>query len=269
MSTVYAQLPLPTYRPMESALTLNHELTQPAEPCVIDPALLALGTPTSITNSTEIQTTSPLTPVLITATSASKTTPALTATVDTATAFAPTLGPLVPTPVAASTLDAPLVTTPVAGVNSATAVTPAATAQPHNSPPAALNPFDPRCVIKPGDKDPLYLAAPQTHAQRNPDMVIQDQRQRAKVSTASRAAAAIQATLNKAKAARLYADVAKIISEQEEKIKAVALDHSRKPCDIAKMVNSSANYVSERSAFLGNALVHKKGLELNAGTFDL
>ena len=118
-----------------------------------------------------------------------------------------------------------------------------------------------------GDKDPLYLAAPQTHAQRNPKQAVQVQRQRTKLSDASKAAAALTAALNKAKAEHLQTDITKFLAAQDNQIKVIALDHGRKPSDIAKIVNNSVNYCAKCLPSIGNALVHKKGLELNGGIY--
>ena len=102
---------------MDPLFTDMHEYVQRTGSFCIDPALLALDTIT--TNSTQTPITCPLTPALISATSISKMTPALTSSVDAAT----TLSSIVD----AST---PLVPTSVTGIDSVANAIPAAAAQP-------------------------------------------------------------------------------------------------------------------------------------------
>ena len=234
---------------MASSLIQTHELAQPVVTCVIDPYLLALGTPTNSARIPDAGPTSAL--IAATVTYVPKMPPALITTVDAATAFT-------------SILDAspPLVPNPVTSL--AAAQTHTLTVDP---PPEGLNPFDLHCVLQNSNKDPLYLTAPQTHAQHHPDIGLQSQRQHAKLSDASKAVASLTAALNKTKAAHLNADIEKLLVAQEEQIKAIALDHGHKPGEITKIVYGTTNYSTEHSASIGNALVHQKGLELNKGNY--
>ena len=88
-----------------------------------------------------------------------------------------------------------------------------------------------------------------------------------KLSDASKESAALTAALNKSKVIHLNVDITMLLTIQADQIKAIALDHGHKPSDIMKIVNSTTNYFSECSASIGNALVHKKGLELNKGIY--
>ena len=88
-----------------------------------------------------------------------------------------------------------------------------------------------------------------------------------KLSDASKASVALTAALNKSKAICLNDDITKLLAIQADQIKAIALDHGHKPSDISKIVYSTTNYFPGHSASIGNALVHKKGLEINKGIY--
>jgi hypothetical protein len=130
---------------------------------------------------------------------------------------------------------------------------------------AILNPFDPRNPLPDGGCDPLYLVPPQTWAQLNPTSGVQKQRPRAKLTDAAKATKKITAECNRAKAALLSAAIDRLRKEQKIQIEEIARDHSRKVCDIKKLVNHNTNYRLSRAPTLSNALTHKKGVELNEG----
>ena len=235
------------HTPMDS----TYECSQSVRSCVINPVLLALDAATTTTISTGIPMARPLT---------SSASPALMTNVAATELPAPAPAPVLLMALALALAPAPLSASAPAQAQ-LTALAPAQLPAPA---PAVLNPFDPRFIIP---NDPLYLASPQTHAQQNPNIAVQVQCQWEKLSDASKAVAAITSSLNKAKALHLNTDITKFLKVQEEKISAIALDHGQKPSDITKIVNSTTNYFPKCSASIGNALVHKKGLELNESMY--
>jgi hypothetical protein len=111
----------------------------------------------------------------------------------------------------------------------------------------------------------MYLADPQTWAQRNPTAGVQKQRLRAKITDAAKATKRITAVRNKAQAALLSIDIDKLIALKQMEIEKIALAHSRKVSEIEKLVNHGTNYRHTRAPSLSNALTHKKTVELNEG----
>ena len=135
-----------------------------------------------------------------------------------------------------------------------------------NTPPSAiLHPFDPQHPLPDDHHDPLYLVAPQTWAQRNPNSGVQKSRARATLTHAAKASRKVAAARNKANAALLSADVTKQVDLQNAQIEKIAADHNRKACDIEKLINHQMNYRQTRGPSLSNALIHKKGVEMNDG----
>jgi hypothetical protein len=65
--------------------------------------------------------------------------------------------------------------------------------------------------------------------------------------------------------ALLSTDIKKLIELQQEQIEKIAWDHSHKLEDIKKLVNNETNYRSSQGPSLANALIHKKGIEMNEG----
>jgi hypothetical protein len=137
------------------------------------------------------------------------------------------------------------------------------------TPGGILNPFDPRQPLPNDQRDPLYLAEPQTWAQRNPNLGVQKQRPRAKTTDAAKATRKITAARNKANAALLSTDIAKQVQLQQTQIEKIAHDHSRKVSDIEKLITHQTNYRQTREPSLANALTHKKGIEMNEGMSHL
>ena len=137
------------------------------------------------------------------------------------------------------------------------------------TPSAILNPFDPRHPLPDSQRDALYLVAPQTWAQLNPNLGVQKQRPRAKLTDAAKATRKITAVLNKASAELLSADIEKQMQLQKTQIKKIAHDHSRKVCDIEKLINHNTNYRPSRAPTLQNALTHRKGMEMNEGMLSV
>jgi hypothetical protein len=136
-----------------------------------------------------------------------------------------------------------------------------------STPSAILNPFDPRQLLPDNQHDPLYLVAPQTWAQLNPNLGTQNQRLRAKPMDAAKAVKKITAARNKANAQLLSADIDKYIQLQKAEIEKIAHNHSWKPSDIEKLINHHTNYRHSCAPSLINALTHKKGVEMNEGMF--
>jgi len=128
-----------------------------------------------------------------------------------------------------------------------------------------LNPFDLRQPLLDSQRDPLYLAAPQTWAQLNPSLGVQKQRMRAKPTDAAKATRKITTARNKANAELLTADIEKQIQLQQTQIQQIADDHGRKFADIEKLINHRTNYRQSCGPSLSNALIHKKGVEMNEG----
>ena len=132
-------------------------------------------------------------------------------------------------------------------------------------PSSMLQPFDPHQPLANSERDPLYLDAPQTWAQRNPTLAVQKKRPRAKATDAAKATKKIAAAHNKANAALLSADIENQLALQKAQIEKIAKDHNRKVPDIEKLINHHTNYRQTRAPSLSNALIHKKGLEMNEG----
>lgn len=130
---------------------------------------------------------------------------------------------------------------------------------------APLNIFDPRFPLPDNERDPLYLASPQTWAERNPTVGVQKPRLRAKLTDAAKASKLLAADRNKINAALLTADIEKLMLLQQGEIEKIATVHNRKVSDIEKRVNNRANYRHSRAPSLANALTHKKMIELNEG----
>jgi hypothetical protein len=133
------------------------------------------------------------------------------------------------------------------------------------TPNPILNPFDPRVTLTDSQRDPLYLVPPQTWAQLNPSLGVQAQRPRAKATVAAKATRKINAELNKANAARLSADLEKLAVLQRTQIEKIAQDHNRKAPEIKKLITHQTHYRQSRAPSLSNALIHKKGVEMNEG----
>jgi hypothetical protein len=133
------------------------------------------------------------------------------------------------------------------------------------APNAPLDPFGPHHKLPDNEHDALYLAAPQTWAERNPSAGVQKQRLRGTLTDAGKATKRLAAERNKARAALLAADIDKFMDSQQTQIEKIARDHSRQVSDIRKLVNNSTNYHKARAPSLANALTHKKTLELNEG----
>ena len=133
------------------------------------------------------------------------------------------------------------------------------------APNASLNAFDPHCPLPDNERNPLYLAAPQTWAERNPTVSVQPQRLRAKLTDAAKATKKIAAIRNKAKAELLTADIETFMALKWTQIQKIAWDHNRQVSDIEKLVNISTHYRKTRAPSLSNALTHMKTMELNEG----
>lgn len=133
------------------------------------------------------------------------------------------------------------------------------------APNAPLDPFGPHHKLPDNEHDALYLAAPQTWAERNPSAGVQKQCLRGTLTDAGKATKRLAAERNKARAALLAADIDKFMDSQQTQIEKIARDHSRQVSDIRKLVNNSTNYHQTRAPSLANALTHKKTLELNEG----
>ena len=104
-------------------------------------------------------------------------------------------------PLTSSTTPVPVVVSPATSSSSCAV-----------APNTSLNMFDPRCPLPDNERNPLYLAAPQTWAERNPTVSVQPQRQRAKLTDAAKATKKITANRNKAKADLLAADIEKFMA---------------------------------------------------------
>lgn len=130
---------------------------------------------------------------------------------------------------------------------------------------ATLSVFDPRYRLPGNQLDPLYLTAPQTWSQRNPDLGTQPQRLRATTTAAARATRKVTTARNKVNAELLSADIEKYMELQCSQIEKIAKDHSRKVSEIEKLITHCTNYRHTRAPSLANALTHKKGLEMNEG----
>jgi hypothetical protein len=133
------------------------------------------------------------------------------------------------------------------------------------TPKAILNPFDPRVPLTDSQQDPLYLVPPQTWAQLNPSLGVQAQRPRAKATVAAKVTRKINAELNKANAARLSTDLEKLAALQRTQVEKIAQDHNRKAPEIEKLITHQTHYRQSRAPSLSNALIHKKGVEMNEG----
>ena len=77
------------------------------------------------------------------------------------------------------------------------------------TPKAILNPFDPCLPLPDSQCDSLYLVAPQTWAQLNPNLGVQAQHPRAKATDATKATRKVNEVLNKANIERLATDLEK------------------------------------------------------------
>jgi hypothetical protein len=130
---------------------------------------------------------------------------------------------------------------------------------------ARLNPFDPHHALHDNQHDPLYLVAPQTWAQRNPTINVQNERLRAKPTDAIKATRKLTTARNKANTKLLSASIEEYMEQQQTQIEKLALDHNRNVSEIEKIINNRTNYRSSRGPLLSNALTHKKGMELNDG----
>jgi hypothetical protein len=133
-------------------------------------------------------------------------------------------------------------------------------------PSVVINPFDPRYPLPSNQPDPLYLVAPQTWAQRNPNLGTQPERHRAKITAAAKATRKITTARNKANAALLSADIEKQVELQRAQIEKIAEVHNRKVSEIDKLITHHTNYRQSRAPSLANALTHKKGVEMNEGS---
>ena len=133
------------------------------------------------------------------------------------------------------------------------------------APGPILNPFDPYQPLTNIQWDPLYLNAPQTWAQRNPNLGVQKERPRVKATDAAKATKKISAVWNKVNTALLSADMEKQMVLQHTQIDKIAQDHNRKVPKIDKLINHHTNYQHTQGPSLSNALIHKKGLEMNQG----
>ena len=128
-----------------------------------------------------------------------------------------------------------------------------------------LNIFDPRHPFPSNQMDQLYLTAPQTWAQRHPELGDQPQRHRATTTVAARATRKITTAHNKANAELLSADIQKQVELQRIQIQKIAEDRNRKVSEIEKLITHRTNYRQNRAPSLANALTHKKGIEMNEG----
>jgi hypothetical protein len=133
------------------------------------------------------------------------------------------------------------------------------------APSPILNPSDPHQPLTNIQWDPLYLNAPQTWAQHNPNLGVQKERPRAKATDAAKATKKISASRNKVNAALLSADVEKQMVLQCTQIDKIAQGHNQKVPKIEKLINHHTNYQHTWGPSLSNALIHKKGLEMNQG----
>jgi K+-transporting ATPase c subunit len=120
-------------------------------------------------------------------------------------------------------------------------------------------------LLSDNERDPIYLSAPQSWAERNPTAGVQKQRLRAKLTDAAKATKQITAARNRAQGALLTSDIEKFMTLKQTQIERIALAHSRKVSDIEKLINHSTNYRPSRAPSLANALTHKKMLEMNEG----
>jgi hypothetical protein len=109
-------------------------------------------------------------------------------------------------------------------------------------PSAPLDAFDPDCLLSDNERDPIYLSAPQSWAERNPTAGVQKQRLRAKLTDAAKATKQITAARNRAQGALLTSDIEKFMTLKQTQIERIALAHSRKVSDIEKLINHSTNY---------------------------
>jgi hypothetical protein len=109
------------------------------------------------------------------------------------------------------------------------------------APITPLNPFDPR-VIADDEHNPLYLADPQSWAQRNPTVGVQKLRVRAKLTDAAKASRLIASQHNKAQAMLLTSAIDDFLDLQRTQIEKLAQDHSWPVSEIKKLINNSTNY---------------------------
>jgi len=124
---------------------------------------------------------------------------------------------------------------------------------PPPTPSASLNIFDPRYQLPSNQLDPLYLVAPQTWAERHPELATQPERHRATSTVAAKATRKIAAALNRANAELLSADIKKQVELQRTQVEKIAGDHHRKVSEIEKLITHHTNYRQNRAPSLANA----------------
>lgn len=108
-----------------------------------------------------------------------------------------------------------------------------------------------------------------TWASRNPQKPVQASRHRPSTSKsdAARLAAAERSKTQRIKKTAIHDAIHAIIQTRDEAIAALAEKHSVTVKSIAAKVNSQTSYVKSRKVNIFNALVSKRGKELNAGMF--
>lgn len=130
---------------------------------------------------------------------------------------------------------------------------------------APAQPSDPR--YNPPASEPIVFNSGSAHtwSGRNPQKDLQPLRLRAKATEASRATKRISAAANKTAKTALARAILELVALRQSQLVALANTHNVTVTHIEKLVGSSTHYKHTRAPSIRNALVHKKGVELNEG----